>query len=618
MRFGVTRAISRTAYVSCEPILVPTADTLVELLRQQAARLGEKVAFSYSYDGGGRDGSQLTYRELDTRARGIAAALQRMGAAGERAMVLWQPGLDGIAGVFGCLYAGAIAVPVSARVGPSLAAVIADAHVRFAVASPQTPQSIRSAVDIFADRAGGEPLGWCGTDEGDAEDWVAPGVDSDSIALIQYSSGSPRSPKGVVVTHDNLMANLEAIGSAGLGDHHDVAVSWLPVHHDMGLVGGVLASIYLGASTILMAPSAVIARPMCWLEAISRWRASLTMAPDFAYRLCVQRSTPAQRASLDLSSLSTAVMTGEPVPAATMHAFAEAFAPSGFRAETFTPVYGVAEATWLVSGGSETGAPMVCHVDRGGLASGWIADAHPDDLDAVAIVGCGRPRQPVVIVDPDTRSQCGPDEVGEIWVSGPGVARSYWNAPTQSDQIFEAFLADGGGGPFLRTGDRGFVRHGQLFVTGQCPDLVLLGGVHYYPQHLEATVADSHAVLLTGRGVAFADETEQLVVVHEVRCAVGEAELDRLVELIQSALGEHHGVAAVSILLVAAMRLPTTSGGAIRRGACRCQYLDGDLDTVAQWHAPACVGPASKPRDATVVNLTDSVIARRQRVPHRA
>ena len=333
--------------------VMATADTVVELLRQQAARFGEKIAFSYSYYGDGRDGAAVSFRELDIRARAIGAALQQLGAAGARVLVVCGPGLDGIAGIFGCWYAGAVAVPVAERVGPRLASVIADAGVGFAVGSPQMPVSVRSVLAA-------QSLVWCATDDGDAEQWVAPDVDADSSALILYSADTVDCPKGVVVTHENVLVNLGAIGAAGLGDSRDVVVSWLPTHHERGLIGVVLAGICAGASTMLISPSAFIARPMCWLEAISRWRATVTMAPDFAYRLCVQRSTRAQREALDVSSLSTAVITGgEPVRVATMRAFTEAFAPAGFRAEAFTPVYGLVEATVLVSGGSTSDTPMV-------------------------------------------------------------------------------------------------------------------------------------------------------------------------------------------------------------------------------------------------------------------
>ncbi|WP_235653563.1 fatty acyl-AMP ligase [Mycolicibacter icosiumassiliensis] len=601
---------SANAGHSGSPITVPTADTLVELARQQAARYGEKAALSFSYHGDGRDGCVLTYRELDSCARAIGAALQHVGAAGCRVLVLCGPGLDGIAGIFGCWYAGAVPVPISQRVGPRLSAVIADVEPGFAVASPELPRSVRSAVDALAGS-----VRWCSTTDSDADAWVAPSVDADSIALIQYSAGSAHCPRGVVLTHENVMVNLEAITAVGWGDSRDVAVSWLPMHQPLGLIGAVLAGIYAGASTVLMAPSAFIARPMRWLEAISRYRATVTVAPDVAYRLCVQRSTPAQRAGLDVSCLSTAI-TGvqvQPVRAAAMGAFAEAFATAGFRAQAFLPVYGLAEATLVVAGGSQSERAVVRLVDQIGLQSGWALDADANDPGAVVVVGCGRPRQQVVIVDPDTRLECGPDEVGEIWVSGPGVARGYWGAPAQTDRIFEAFLAGSGEGPFLRTGDRGFLWGEELFITGRCPDLVVLGGVHYYPNALEATVQDCHSVLLSGRGAVFADESEKLVVVQEVSCPVGEAELATLVPRIQSALLESYGVQADSIVLVAPMGLPTTPSGEIRRAACRWQYLDGDLDTLAHWHAP---GPAHTPREANVVELTEGVTARRQRVCH--
>ncbi|WP_154677693.1 AMP-binding protein, partial [Mycolicibacter icosiumassiliensis] len=380
-----------------------SVDTLVELLRQQAAQCGEKTAFSYSYYGDGRSSVSLSYRELDTRARAIGAALQERGAAGSRVLVVCGAGLDGIAGIFGCWYAGAVAVPVGEQVGPRLVSVIADVRPGFVVAGPQVPASVRLAVDTVAERTGARPLVWCSSEDGDAAGWVAPAIDADSVAAIHYRTGSSSCPRGVVVTHEQVLTNLEAIAAAGWGDDRDVVVSWLPVHHERGLIAGVLAGIYRGATTVLMAQSAFVARPLCWLEAISRWRATVTMAPDLAYRVCVQRSTRAQREALDVSSLATAVITGtQPARAATLTAFTDAFAPAGFRPQAFAPVYGLAEATLLVSGGSQSEVPEVLDVDRAGLASGWALDCVPGDRDAVAVVGCGLPRQQVVIVDPDT------------------------------------------------------------------------------------------------------------------------------------------------------------------------------------------------------------------------
>ena len=569
---------------------MPTADTVVELVRQQAARCGEKVAFSYSYWGDGRGGVRVTFRELDIRARVVGAALQRRGAAGARVLVVCGPGLDGIAAIFGCWYAGAVAVPVSGRVGPGLAAVIADVRPGFAVASPGLPGSVRAAIDTVAERAGGEPLVWCDVGEGDGQDWVAPGVDADSVAVIGYWAGSLRCPRGVVVTHANLMAGVADAAAGWLGDRYAVVVSWLPVHQPMGLVGVVLATIYAGASAVLMAPGACVRRPMCWLEAVSRWRATVMLAPEEAYRWCVQRSSAAQGAGLDFSSVSSAVIAGVGVSlAATMGVFAEAFASAGFGSTVWRPVYGVAEATWLVAGGGD--AAVVCCIDRVGMRSGWALDTGPDDPDAVAVAGCGRPRQPVLIVDPDTRLECGPDEIGEIWVGGAAVAQGYWGVCAGSDQTFGTDLAAAGGW-CVRTGDRGFVRRGELFVLGRCGDLVLVNGVNFRAGELEATVQRRHAALLSGRGAVFTDDGERLVVVQEVSCRIGEPELNRLIPMIQSALLEHHGIHADSILLVDEMRLPTTPAGEVNRSACRWHYLDGGLDSRADWRAPSAPGPS--------------------------
>lgn len=638
MRFGVTRKRFRTACVSCEPTqrhpelhpdlrarawseprreVTPIADTVVELLAQQAAWCGEKVAFSYSYHGDGRDSTQVTYRELDDRARAIAAGLQRSGVIeGSPVLVLYRPGVDSIASLFGCWYAGAIAVPIAERVGPGLPSVLADVRAGFALASPSTPGSIRSAVDTLAARVG-QPLVWCDTNEQDAGAWQVPVIDRHTVAMIHYPPG--RGARGVVVSYGNLMASLAALAEAWPGDHQrDVVVSWLPTHHGMGLLGAVLGGIYRGRSTVMMAPSAVMARPLCWLEAISRWRATMTMAPDAAYRRCLAHSTAAQRAALDLSSLSVAVNTGQPVRAATMRAFTQAFAPAGFRGEAFLPMYGLPEASGLVAGGAASPLPVVRHLDQAALQSDRVVDVTSDDPAAVEVVSCGRTRAQVVIVDPVSRRPCGPNEVGEIWIAGPGVARGYWEAPAATEHTFGAMPARAHKGPFLRSGDRGFIRGGQLFVIGRCHDLVVLGGTHYYPYDIEATVAGCHPVLVAGRGAVFAIQppsggAEQLVVVQEVSRRVSDAKLSNLVDLIRATLTEHHGVQADSILLVASMRIPTTADGAIQRNTCRDHYLDGDLDALAEW-PPS--GPAGEAGEHNVVELTEGVRARPQRAAH--
>jgi acyl-CoA synthetase (AMP-forming)/AMP-acid ligase II len=375
-------------------------------------------------------------------------------------------------------------------------------------------------------------------------------------------------------------------------------VSWLPHHHDMGLVGGALVPLDAGLTIMVMSPGAFLMRPIRWLQAMSRHRAMVSAAPDFGYQWCVKRTTDQQRAELDLSNWSVAVTGGEPVRATTLQAFAEAFAPVGFRPAAFIPAYGLTEATLGLTGVSGSAAPLVEHIDRAALGEDRVVSATPGDAGTVALVGCGplHGRHDVVIADPETGRLRGPDEVGEIWISGPSVAQGYWEKPEETEQTFAAFLAEPPAGvtpgPYLRTGDLGFFHSGELFVTGRCKDLIIIGGLNYYPNDIETTVQERHPALLAGRGAAFSVErqrrvSEQLIVVQEVhRHRADEAELAGVIDEIRAAITTHHQIEAHSVILVRAQRLPTTSNAKIQRGQCRQQFLDGDLEPVAQWHAP--------------------------------
>ncbi|NDZ96043.1 fatty acyl-AMP ligase [Streptomyces sp. SID6673] len=570
----------------------PTEATLLDMMRRRADTYEDKLAFGFSYDGDGENSRRLTYRELDTRARAIAAGLQAHGAAGERVLVLCRPGLDHIAGIFGCIYAGAVAVPVHERLAPRLSSVVPDARARFALGVAETHESIKSALVGLGE---GRDLRWGLLDEvsADAAEWVAPDVDADSTAMVQYTSGSTTSPKGVVLTHRNLMHNMESIRQSWPGDDTDIACLWLPSHHDMGLIGGVFSMVYLGCSTHLMSPTSFVKRPMRWMEAISRHRATYTVAPNFAYDLCVEHSTAEERAALDLSSLTTAMNGAEPVRAASLQAFAAAFASAGFRPEAFSAVYGLAEATLLVSGGSDSDLPLVGHVDREALSRDRIVDGVAGDR-SVAVVGCGRPRAgEVAIVNPVTRRRCEVNEVGEIWLAGPGVAQGYWARPKETGHTFAASTADTSEGPFLRTGDLGFLAAGELFITGRCKDLIVIRGGNHYPNDIELTVQGCHPALVSGRGAAFAftpglRQVERLVIVQEVDSdRIDAAELAPVIDEVRATVTERYGIDTHSVVLVERVSIPTTSSGKIQRGTCRQQFLDGELSPVAQWQTPS-------------------------------
>jgi len=499
--------------------------------------------------------------------------------------------------------------------------VAPDAQATFAVATSTTQNQLQMAA---ADVPGMSALRWCAIDQTVApEAWQAPDIDPSTTAMIQYTSGSTKSPKGVVVTHGNLMHNLESIRRAYHGNEDQTSVYFLPQQHDMGLIGGVLEMIYVGCTTVLMSPIVFFQRPMAWLEAMSRFRAHTTAAPNSAYRLCVKQSTPEQRAALDLSHWTTAASSSEPIHASTIQEFADAFAPAGFRVEAFLACYGLAEATLLVSADPTPGVAGVRYVDSKALSENRTVDVTAT-TDAVAVVSCGPPvyGQRVVIADPETRRCLGPDEVGEIWVSGPSVAPGYWARPKETAHTFAGFLSDTGEGPFLRTGDMGFLCQGEVFVTGRWKDLITIDDSNYYPNNIEPTVQDSHPALLADRGAVFAVQPKpntdnRLVIVQELdyRQQVAESEYPGIMESIRAAVSEQHGLDAQDVLLVPAMQVPTTSSGKIQRGACRQQFLAGKLDAVAQWHAPAA--PVDRTKNATPASglaklLVNSLAQRRQ------
>lgn len=574
-------------------VTTPIAGTLVELLQRQAERFGDKVAFSFSYNGDDEGRSEVSFRELDRRARAIAASLQHHDVVGERVLVLVRPGLDFIAGFFGCLYAGAVAVPVHQKLAPRLQVVVPDAAARFALTATEAREATQAAVAGIP----GAPEHWFFTDAGaDPATWVSPDINTDSPAAIQYTSGSTRLPKGVLLSHGNVLHNVDAIRQAWNGDENAKGVFWLPPHHDLGLIGAILHMVYLGASTALMSPTAFIKRPMRWLELVSAHRGVITAAPNFAYDRCVETSTPEERAALDLSCLTVAMNGAESVRATSLAAFADAFAPAGFQLSSCYPVYGLAEATLCVSAGSPAGVPGVRYLDRVALEQDRVVDVAPEDPAAATFVACGQPRQAdVAIVDPMTRQPCGPDAIGEIWVAGPNVALGYWNRPEETAATFGARLAAPGDvnrGPFLRTGDLGFLCAGEIFTTGRCKDLIVIDGHNYYPNDIEFTVQQCDSILVSGRGAAFAVDgpagaIEQLVIVHEVDSnRIAETDLDAVISKIRTAVATHHGIAAEAVVLVHHVSMPTTSSGKIQRGQTKQLFIDAALAVVTEWRTP--------------------------------
>jgi amino acid adenylation domain-containing protein len=533
--------------------------TLAGLLKVRAAESPDREAYVFLAEDGS-EAERVTWSELDARARAVARALRQASCPpigpGERALLLYPPGLDFIAAFFGCLYAGVVAVPaypprLNDRSQSRLRAIVADA----------TPKAALTTIGI----AGRVPelagVRWIATDGLPTPPETGPELpdpDPDAVAFLQYTSGSTSTPKGVMVTHANLVHNERMIGQAFAMDEDSVVVGWLPLYHDMGLIGNVLQPLHAGARCVLMSPVAFLQRPRRWLEAIHRYRGTTSGGPNFAYELCVRKIPPAEREGLDLSSWRVAFNGAEPVRAHTLEAFAEAFAPCGFRASSFYPCYGLAEATLFVTGG----APRA---EDGRVSSGRAWDG-----------------QRLAIVHPDRREELPAGSEGEIWIAGPSVAAGYWGNPEATERDFRARLATGRG-PFLRTGDLGILRGGELFVTGRIKDLIILRGRNHYPQDIELTAQRSHPDLRPDGGAAFAVEIEgeeRLVVVQEVERRRRDG-LEELAAAVRRAVAEEHEVQPYEVVLVRTGTVPKTSSGKVRRQACRERYLAGELTVLA-------------------------------------
>jgi len=565
---------------------------LVDLVQHRASHQPHDRAFTYLVDGETEE-IHLTYHELDRQARAIAARLQELNLAGERALLLYPAGLDFIAAFFGCLYAGVVAVPAyPPRRNRSLSriqAIADDAQARIALTTFAVWERVQPVLDQTPDLS---KIEWLCTDtlaSGIENHWHAPDVHGDTLAFLQYTSGSTGTPKGVMLTHANLMHNSASIAYAFEHTRSTIGVFWLPSYHDMGLIGGILQPLYIGQPNVLMSPMSFLQKPFRWLKAISRYRATIGGGPNFAYDLCVRKITPEQRATLDLSCWNLAFNGAEPVRAETLDAFARMFEPVGFRRTAFYPCYGMAEATLIVTGGFKAALPVVRTFDAEALENNTVVDALADEDGARELVGSGGKLldQRILIAHPEHMTTMPRDQIGEVWVSGPSVAQGYWNRSDETARTFRAYLKDTGEGPFLRTGDLGFIQDGELFITGRLKDLIIIRGLNHYPQDIEMTAEKCHPRVRPGNGAAFATEidgVERLILVQEVERGQAD-ELPAVIEGIRKAISAEHELNIDAVALVKAGSIPKTSSGKIQRHACREAFLEGSLDTIAAWQA---------------------------------
>ncbi len=569
--------------------------TLVDLLCYRARSQPEGVAYVFLRDGE-RQEEAITYLQLERQARRIGASLQGLEVHSEAVGLLYHPGLGFIEAFFGCLFAGLVAIPVQTPPGlkrlGGLTAILSDAGTRLVLTSSDILEALHKDPSKH-DWA--QSLRLLATDQISVEpspDWHPADPAVNSAAFFQYTSGTTNAPRGVVVSHANVLSNEELIRKAFRHDRTTIGIGWLPHFHDMGLIGNLLQGLYIGRPCILMSPFHFIQRPLRWLQAISHYQATTSGGPTFAYDLCVQKIGAAQRDQLDLSSWTLAFIGAETVRSATIQRFADTFSSCGFNRDAFYPCYGLAEATLFVTGSQVRQPVVVKQVSREGLMENQVVGCDVPSDQSIGIVGCGREGldHQVLIVDPVTRVRCSADRVGEIWVKGKSVANGYRNRPQETGQIFAARLADSEVGPFLRTGDLGFIQENNLFVTGRIKDIIILHGKTHYPHEIELTVEHCADGLQAGGGAAFSLEREgreQVIMVQEVeRMALRSISPSDCIEAIRTSVLSVHGVRLDAVVLIKPATIPRTTSGKVRRDHCRMEFLAGSLAVVRGWPQP--------------------------------
>ena len=572
--------------------------TIIDVLLDKSTNQPDRTAYTFLADGENESGS-ITYQELDLQAKAIAVELLTKVRSGDRALLVYPytAGLEFIASFLGCLYAGVIAVTDYPR-----------QHIKSLNQYQDRIDDCKAAIVLttreFADRVKGQlvsnpgmtlklkALPWIASDEVDLESsqqWQMPEINSDTLAFLQYTSGSTGQPKGVMITHANVLHNSEVIYKS-FGHHPQSKIlMWLPMFHDMGLIGGVMQPLYAGLPAVLMSPIALAQKPILWLQALSKYQITTSGGPNFAYDLLCQKVTDEQRETLDLSCWKVAFTGAEPVRAKTIEQFAELYAPCGFKQEAFYPCYGMAEATLFITGIDASRSPNILYLDRTALTQDKVVAIAPEHPNAKAVVSCGHTwlGDEIIIVNPDTKVECASDEVGEIWATGAGIGKGYWRKEEQTEATFRATLASNPDKTYLRTGDLGFIQDGELYITGRIKDMMILWGRNHYPQHIEETVESCHPALRPNHGAAFSIEVngeEQLVIAHEInRTDLRQLNAEEVIGAIRLAVGEQNLANVFAVALLKTGSIPKTSSGKIQRRACQSMFLDGSLNTVAQW-----------------------------------
>lgn len=576
--------------------MTDTSSTLVDLLRTRAAEGPDRLAYAFLADGR-EEGETLTYGQLDADARRIAGFLQASHAPGERALLLFPAGMAFIKGFFGCLYAGLIAIPAPApeasrrkRTMPRLQKIAGDADVTVVLSTGDILALIEDARRDVPELESLELVDVATIPEG--APWTAPDIAPGDLAYLQYTSGSTTAPKGVMLSHRNVLHHCRDLRAGNGYGPDSVSVTWLPYFHDYGLIEGILVPLQNGTPCHVMSPFAFLKRPFAWLNAISRVGGTNSQGPSFAFDQCVRRIKPAQLEQLDLSSLVSLGNGAEPVNPAVLDAFFETFAPRGLKREALSPAYGLAEATLMMSCCRPGDAPRITTLRADALTQGRAVPTDDPDAATRRVTSCGAPLGAIrlAIVDPETRLECAAGRVGEIWLKDPCVALGYWRNDAATTETFRATISGTNEGPFLRTGDLGFMLDGELYITSRMKDLIVVAGANHYPQDIEWTVENCHPAIRPGHVAASSVDVggeERLVVAPEVeRGALKTPEdIAALATAVRGAVAELHELAVHAVLILQRGALPKTASGKIQRHAC-AHFLAADSpEVLARWVA---------------------------------
>jgi 8-amino-7-oxononanoate synthase/acyl carrier protein len=567
----------------------PPTTTLVDALQYWAEVIPDDTA--YIFTDGEESETRLSFSQFHRRVRSIARRLAEHKLSGERVLLLYPPGLEYVAAYFACLAVGAVAVPAyPPRKNRNMLRIQAISEDAKAKAALTTSDITERSSDLLQEAPSLQKLLWLATEEIPSDShggWHPAKLNPKSLAMLQYTSGSTGTPKGVMLTHANLMFNVQIIAYGFESNREASGLSWLPTYHDMGLVGGVLSSLFFGRPSVLMSPMTFLQKPSRWLRSISKYRVTISGGPNFAYDLCTSKVTDEQLAGVDLSCWDVAFNGAEPVRSETLRKFTERFGPYGFQHKAFYPCYGMAETTLIVTGSYKDQPPLLCTFDGKEIDQRRVKPVPPSDPNARELTGCGRvlPEERVAIVDADMLHENPPGRIGEIWVRSGSVAQGYWNNPEATRANFQAYIAGTNEGPFLRTGDLGFFHEGQLFVTGRLKDLIIVRGVNRYPQDIERTVERASPKINAGEVAAFAVDLhgrERLIIAAECE-RVRHADWSGVIAAVRRDVTQEHELPPDAVVLVRFGSIPKTSSGKIQRHACREDFLNNKLQIMQQW-----------------------------------